>query len=183
MHKATIAALAVAVLTLMSVGSVRQGAQDAFNAVTHWGYYPYRDMRRTVALKPQKTVNRGPDTSSVPVHGREWVTDREVLTVTLVNPTVAAELDSSVARGERLYARTCVPCHGRDMRGDGPVAAQFMPPPDLRAQVTRDRRDGFIYSYIRNGGVVMPSHGAIVTGPETWDLVNYIRHMQKVDPR
>jgi mono/diheme cytochrome c family protein len=183
MLRATIAALAIGLLTLMSVGSVRQGAQDAFNAVTHWGYYPYRDMRRTVAIKPQKTVNRGPDSASVPVQGREWVTDREVLAATLVNPTAPADLDSSVARGERLYARTCVPCHGPDMRGDGTVAAQFMPPPDLRAAVTRGRKDGYLYSYIRNGGVVMPSHGAIISGPQAWDLVNYLRHMQKVDPR
>lgn len=183
MLRATIAALAIGLLTLMSLGSARQGVRDAWDAVTHLGYYPYRDMRLTVALKPQKTVHRAPDEASVPVGGREWVTDREVLAATLVNPVAAAGLDSSVARGGRLYARTCVPCHGPDMAGDGPVAAQFMPPPDLLAQATRDRKDGFIYSYIRHGGVVMPSHGAIISGPEAWDIVNHIRHMQKVSPR
>jgi mono/diheme cytochrome c family protein len=69
------------------------------------------------------------------------------------------------------------------MAGDGPVAALFMPPPDLLAEPTRLRKDGYIYSYIRHGGAVMPSYGAQVTAEEAWNLVNYIRHMQKTSPR
>jgi mono/diheme cytochrome c family protein len=100
-----------------------------------------------------------------------------------VNPTAPADLDSSVARGERKFRKTCVPCHGRTMMGDGPVAAQFMPPPDLLAQPTRERKDGYIFSYIRYGGVVMPSYGPAVSEREAWDLINFIRHQQKVNPR
>ena len=69
------------------------------------------------------------------------------------------------------------------MAGDGPVAAQFMTPPDLLAQQTRERKDGFIYTYIRHGGVVMPSYGFQVSAEEAWHLVNFIRHQQKVSPR
>jgi mono/diheme cytochrome c family protein len=67
--------------------------------------------------------------------------------------------------------------------GDGPVAALFMPPPYRLAQPTRERKDGYIYSYIRHGGIVMPSYGAQVTAAEAWDLIHYIRHLQKVSPR
>lgn len=183
MLKLLLAALAVGVLTLMSLGGVRQGARDAWNAVTHLGYYRIRDMRRSVALMPQKVVTRGPDSTSVPVGGREWLTDREALAARLVNPTAAADLDSSIARGERRFMRICSPCHGPQMLGNGTVAPQFMPPPDLMAQATRERKDGFLYSYIRNGGVVMPSYGASVSAAEAWDIVNHIRHMQKVSPR
>ena len=49
----------------------------------------------------------------------------------------------------------------------------------LQAQQTRDRKDGYIYSYIRHGGVVMPSYGAQVTSQEAWELIAYIRHMQQ----
>jgi hypothetical protein len=58
-----------------------------------------------------------------------------------------------------------------------------MPPPDLLAQATRERKDGFLYSYIRFGGIVMPSYGAQVTALEAWNVVNYLRHMQKTSPR
>jgi mono/diheme cytochrome c family protein len=58
-----------------------------------------------------------------------------------------------------------------------------MPPPDLLAEATRQRADGYLYSYIRHGGVVMPSYGAQVTAKEAWDLVNFIRQQQKATPR
>jgi mono/diheme cytochrome c family protein len=175
------------ILVLFSLGSVRQGLNDAFLSVTHLQYYPYRDMRRTVAFVPQHGVMRGPDSSSVPIqgkditHGLEGIELATKLGETLVNPTAAD--DSSIARGHRKFMKTCVPCHGPNLAGDGPVAALFMPPPDLLAQPTRERKDGYIFSYMRHGGVVMPSYGAQVTPNEAWDVINFIRHMQKTSPR
>ena len=87
------------------------------------------------------------------------------------------------SRGERKFMRTCKPCHGPIMKGDGPVAAMFMPPPDLLAETTRNRKDGYIFSYIRHGGMVMPPYGAQVTVAEAWDVIHYLRSMQKSTPR
>ena len=69
------------------------------------------------------------------------------------------------------------------MAGDGPVAAQFMPPPDLLAEATRKRTDGYMYMYMRHGGIVMPSYGNALSSKDAWDIVHYIRHMQKASPR
>jgi mono/diheme cytochrome c family protein len=174
-------------LVIFSLGTVRQGLDDGWNSITHWRYYPIRDMRRTVAIVPNHTSLRGPDAESVPVTGKELSYGLEGIELatrlgaTLHNP-IAAD-DSSIARGARKFLRTCVPCHGAKLMGDGPVAQSFMPPPDLLAQVTRERPDGYIYSYIRHGGVVMPSYGAQVTAEEAWNLINYLRHMQKTSPR
>jgi mono/diheme cytochrome c family protein len=182
-----ILAIAAVVMVIFSLGTVKQGLDDAYNAVTHLNYYPIRDMRRSVAIVPNHTSLRGPDPESVPVTGKELSYGLESIELatklgaTLKNP-VAAD-DSSIARGERKFIRTCVPCHGPQLAGNGPVAPLFMPPPDLLAQVTRERPDGYIYSYIRHGGVVMPSYGAQVTAEEAWNLINFIRHMQKVSPR
>ena len=107
--------------------------------------------------------------------------DRDVAAEKLHNPIPSS--DASIARGDSLFHKLCVPCHGRSMAGDGPVAAQFMTPPDLLAQQTRERKDGFIYTYIRHGGVVMPSYGFQVSAEEAWHLVNFIRHQQKMSPR
>ena len=161
--------------------SVQHGLQDVIRSWTHLSYYPIRDMRRSVALPPQKVINRLPDEASVPTIGREPVLDRDVAALKLRNPISSS--DESVARGDSLFRKLCVPCHGLSMAGDGPVAAQFMPPPDLLAQQTRERKDGYIYSYIRNGGVVMPSYGFQVSAEEAWHLVNFVRHKQKVSPR
>jgi mono/diheme cytochrome c family protein len=100
----------------------------------------------------------------------------------LKDPTEGAT-DSSIARGHRKFMKTCMPCHGVVMAGDGTVAPKFMPPPDLLAQTTRERKDGYIFSYIRHGGMIMPSYGAQVTADEAWDLIHYIRYMQKTSPR
>jgi mono/diheme cytochrome c family protein len=184
---------AVAVIAIMAGLSNQQGCKDLKQAWTKWSYYPIRDMRRTVVLNPQKVATRSPDTLSVPVNGRDRDADylrnpdhtgadlATMLGDKLTDPVGTS--DSSVARGERKFKKTCIPCHGPTLAGDGPVAPLFMPPPDLLAEATRQRKDGYIYSYIRHGGAVMPSYGAQVTDAEAWDLIHYIRHLQKVSPR
>ena len=183
----TVLLLAVALIVFASP-SARHGLRDLRTSWTRWRYPDVRDMRRSVALMPQKVSTRSPDSLTVPVGGwgdrlrdEDLQADREAATRGLVNP-VAAD-DSSLARGERSFIRMCVPCHGKALAGDGPVAASFMPPPDLLGQATRARTDGFIFSYIRHGGVVMPRYGQSVTAREAWDLVNFVRHRQKVNPR
>jgi hypothetical protein len=69
------------------------------------------------------------------------------------------------------------------MAGDGPVAAKFIPPPDLLAEGTRGRTDGFMYMYMRHGGAIMPSYGNVLSSRDAWSLVHYIRYMQKTSPR
>lgn len=191
--KVTAGLAGLVVLTMLVPSTMRQGLQDMTRSLTHLNYYPIRDMRRTVALSPQKVVTRAPDSLSIPVSGRELppvgadghalfgAELNERLGAILVNP-VASD-DSSVARGERRFLRVCAPCHGASLKGDGTVTAKFIPPPDLLAAQSRGRQDGWIYSYVRNGGAVMPMYGHIVTAQETWEIINYLRHMQKVSPR
>ena len=188
MIKSLLGLIAALVLTLLAVGEVRHGVKDLRSSWTHWDYPVIRDMRRTVVLNPQKVSTRPPDTLTVPITG--WgddldedalAADREKATASLANPTPLT--DESWKRGEAKFKIVCTPCHGAVMKGDGMVAAKFMPPPDLLAIQTRGRTDGFMFSYIRHGGVVMPRYGQSVNASEAWDLVNYIRHMQKVSPR
>ncbi len=181
MLKGAVALLVLAGVAMFTSISVQRGCKDATQSATHLAYFPIRDMRRSVALIPQKGQMMAPDTGSVPTVGRERVLDRELEAAHFVSPQAAD--DSSIARGQRKFMRTCVPCHGAKMDGTGPVAAQFMPPPDLLAEMTRGRKDGYIYSYIRTGGIVMPSYGAQVTPQEAYDLINFIRYMQKTSPR
>jgi mono/diheme cytochrome c family protein len=171
----------LAVVALLTSWTFQQGCKDATQSAVHWSYFAKRDMRRTVAMIPQKGQMTAPDTGSVPTVGRELFYDRDVEAAKFVNPQ--APDDSSIARGARKFMKTCIPCHGPKMDGTGPVAQNFMPPPDLLAEMTRNRKDGYIYSYIRTGGIVMPSYGAQVTAQEAYDLINYLRHMQKTSPR
>ncbi len=181
------ALLVIGITAIWGSITFQHGCRDATHSLTALVYPDRRDMRRTVGFVPNKDYMAGPDSLSVPTTGRErWnandvVNERARYEKTFTNPQ--APDDSSIARGQRKFLRTCIPCHGMELKGDGPVAAKFIPPPDLLAAMTRGRTDGYIYSYIRHGGAVMPTYGAQVTAQEAYDLINYIRHMQKTNPR
>lgn len=164
--------------------SLQNGCNDLQKSLTHLSYYPIRDMRQTVVIDPQRTVFRNPDSLSVPTIGRDPYTfdtaPYEVAGAKIQNPISGEE---SVVRGDSLFHRICTPCHGKSMAGDGLVVANYIPPPDLLAEGTRSRTDGYMYMYMRHGGAVMPSYGNALSSRDGWDLVNYIRHMQKVSPR
>ena len=189
MLKAAFGLVGTALVSLVFSFSSQSGCKDLRGSTTHLSYYDKRDMRTTVVLDPARGFLRDADTTAIPTTGVDRppagvmvaAEDRDAFAAKFVNPQAAD--DSSIVRGSRKFGKTCVPCHGRSMAGDGPVAALFMPPPDLLAAPTRARKDGFIYSYIRFGGVVMPSYGAQVTAEEAWNLVNFIRDQQKKNPR
>ncbi len=183
--------LLLGVIALWSV-SFQQGCQDVTKSLTHWTYYPIRDMRQTVAIDPQRgdpthpkwIAFRGPDSLAVPTMDVDrWMSDApyDMAGKMMVAPQTL--MDSAVVRGDTLFHTFCWTCHGMKMAGDGPVAATFMPPPDLLAEATRNRTDGYIFMYMRHGGVVMPSYGNAVSAKDAWDIVHYIRYMQKVSPR
>lgn len=95
------------------------------------------------------------------------------------NPVNSATPES-IANGRRLYSIACAPCHGPDGKGDGPVATKFVPPPDLRKGViVQKESDGFLQRYIGQGGALMPGHSEALSPREQWDVVNYIRSLQK----
>jgi mono/diheme cytochrome c family protein len=181
--------LIIGFVAVLGGGVFERGCRDLQKSLTHLPYYPIRDMRTSVSLVPQQTYLKPPDSLSVPTTGREvWnpdpammVAERTRLEKTFANPQ--ASDDSSIARGQRKYVRTCVPCHGASLKGDGPVVAKYIPPPDLLAAMTRGRTDGYLYAYIRHGGAVMPSYGAMVSAHDAYDLINFIRHEQKTNPR
>lgn len=190
MIKAAVALVGLALVSLVLSLGAQQGCKDLTRSTVHLTYYTTRDMRSTVVLDPARGFLRDPDTTAVPVGGVDRPLagtqpispeERDAFAAAFVNPQ--APDDSSIARGQRKFQKTCIPCHGKALAGDGPVAALFMPPPDLLAAPTRARKDGYIYSYVRHGGIVMPSYGAQVTPQEAYDLINYIRAMQKASPR
>ena len=178
-------------IALWSV-SFQQGCHDVKKSLTHLSYYPIRDMRQTVVIDPQRRDPTdpkwltfvGPDSAAVPsIDVDRWQGDPpyDAASKNLVAPPVT--MPASIVHGDTLFHNFCWTCHGMKMAGDGPVAPMFMPPPDLLAAPTRARTDGYIYMYMRHGGVVMPSYGNALSSRDAWDILHYIRSMQKTSPR
>lgn len=101
--------------------------------------------------------------------------------------------DQGVARGQRVFARTCATCHGPDGRGDGPAAADLDPSPrDLSTRQYRFRTTPSgeaptaqdLERTIRRGlpGTSMPAFGDLFSTAEMADLVRFIRSLQPSRP-
>ncbi len=136
-------------------------------------------MEDQIAIKPQEMPVPPPEWS-VPLTGREFPQPREI-EATYVSPVPPDS--QSVAHGEALFMIYCTPCHGPTGQGMGMVVQKgFMPPPALTGSVTRARSDGYIYSYLRHGGIIMPTYGFALHPRDAWDVVNYLRRLQRENP-
>jgi mono/diheme cytochrome c family protein len=133
------------------------------------------DMSRQPSIKPQRAP-RVPPSNSIPIQGKEMPIDRTTAGKTLHNPVEPTP--ASVENGKRLFNVYCVPCHGSDAKGDGPVSKKFVPPSNLMSEESRNRPDGYLFATIRQGGSSMPSQADGLSPKETWDIVNYLRSLQ-----
>lgn len=87
---------------------------------------------------------------------------------------------ASVGRGADLFRIYCVACHGAAGTGDGPVAKRgFPPPPSLVTGNSRQFKDGQLFHILSFGQANMPSLSAQLSRRDRWDLVNYVRTLQK----
>lgn len=113
---------------------------------------------------------------SVPRRGGELhhtVAEREAAALRK-NPMAATP--ESIRIGGDLYVVYCTPCHGPAGKGDGLVAAKFVPPADLtNPDLQKGRTDGYWQSYLSVGGSVMPSYAEALSPEEQWHVVNYLR--------
>lgn len=138
-----------------------------------WPWSP--DMEKQPSIRPQEAPLLPPP-GAVPRQGREPRMDRVKAGEQLRNPV--APTPASLENGKRLFLIYCALCHGPDAKGGGPVAAKFIPPPDLTLELFRQRPDGFLYGTIRDGGALMPGQGEALSSRERWDVVNYLRILQ-----
>ena len=97
--------------------------------------------------------------------------------------TSLTDFDSyGIARGAKLFAANCAPCHGADGRGDGPVGKNLdIPPADLTAEHLWAHDDGEMFWYLTHGidsprgGLSMPGFGAALGSEARWVLIDYVR--------
>src|SRR5260221_4138778 len=93
------------------------------------------------------------------------------------NP-LASSPESAAAAGRELYGKNCEVCHGFDGSGKTSAGGGLYPRPiDLRpaALNKRQRTDGELFYFIRNGIRNTGMPGWQFTDQQTWQLVSYIR--------
>jgi putative copper export protein/mono/diheme cytochrome c family protein len=94
-----------------------------------------------------------------------------------VNPVPATS--ASIDAGRVVYRQNCIPCHGADAKGDGPLAHTMDPAPaDLTYHMAPGvHPDGDIFNWISNGfpGSAMPAFKDHLSEQQRWDVINYLR--------
>jgi mono/diheme cytochrome c family protein len=98
------------------------------------------------------------------------------------NPVPADE--TSISRGQELFALNCAMCHGPKGRGDGIVGAALVNhPADMAGESVLSMSDGDIFMTISNGvrdkppAWRMPPLNENLTVRERWDVVNFVREV------
>lgn len=118
-----------------------------------------------------------PPAQSIPIEGAVYIPNSQALPL---NPTKAD--DSSIARGKELFAINCQMCHGVTGEGNGPIAAFLtkFKPANLTSPLIKAFPDGQIFMTITNGVPDrMPPLNENLTVSERWDVVNYVRTLNK----
>lgn len=138
------------------------------------GVWP-ASMEQEPAVQPLAEARPAPE-GSIPLGGIEILDDRE--DDTDLAPPYPLD-DAAAARGAALFAIHCIACHGKEGRGDGPVSQVFPPAPNLRHISICKRTDGFIYGTLTAGGRAMPTMREGTTSRDRWDLVAFVRKLQR----
>ena len=133
-----------------------------------------------MAVQPAPAPYAGPQEpveGTLPTHGR-FPLDRSRLEVLYPDNPLPASAEVSEA-GRQHFSVYCAPCHGPNGKGDGPVAAKFIPPTDLANPFIQENTDGWLYGTIRNGVRLMPRYGIELTEEESWQIVAFLRTLKQ----
>jgi mono/diheme cytochrome c family protein len=152
-----------------------------------------QDMMVTDAVKAQRPDPgapngigmREPVVGTVPVgYVAENLTDLTVAEKELKNPLVDDMSKDVLMTGQKFYVTNCGVCHGN--KGEGAVAAKltiadFMPlkPWPINNDKISGWTDAHIYFVISKGQGLMGPYASHIPQKYRWQVVNYIRHLQK----
>jgi mono/diheme cytochrome c family protein len=178
-------------LWLVAAAAVLLGGCSARNWKDSWRRLPSPDdvvaqvpwfqVMHYPASIPPYAMMRPPVEGTVPVNadiqGYDVTPANQKAIDAIKNPVSAS--DASLARGRNRFLIFCQPCHGANAAGDGPVNTKLLVAPSLLTDKAKALSDGYIYSMIRRGRGIMPAYGDRIFGNDRWDIVNYVRQLQR----
>lgn len=87
--------------------------------------------------------------------------------------------DKNLEIGKAKYNTYCSPCHDYNGTGLARLNGQFPNPPSLHTDKIRNWKDGRIFHIITVGQNTMPSYAQQLTDTERWQVITYIRALQR----
>lgn len=153
-----------------------------------------QDMMESPAIKAQEYDEASPHHSGmrVPPEGTapvgfepyKYATDVEAASKNLKNPLVGKFDEETLLVGQKYYETNCAICHG--FKGEGGIAAKAsvaekmaLKPPAVVSDKVKGWTDGHLYHVITVGQGVMGPYAAHIPQKYRWQVVNYIRFLEK----
>ena len=192
-HRANLAliivlVLVLALLVLFRVNHSRPNYQiilgdDMTYSPAYTAYAPNKNFinGRTMQAPVAGTIARGAHVFDFEATPQDAIRAGEQL----ANPfgSSTEEAAASADRGALTFRTICVTCHGGDAAGNGPVAMRgFPPPPSLLTGKSREMKDGQLFHILTLGQNSMPQFAAQFPPERRWDVINYIRRLQREAP-
>lgn len=154
-----------------------------------WSYFNDMEESQAYETYSENPYLPGNKTMTGPVEGTVHTEENayyfvktpedELKAASLVNP-LAEHFNQEEATV--LYERFCIVCHGENGDGQGILYTSKkypIQPASYHAERALNKTDGQLFHNIRAGFGVMGAHGYMMSVDETWQLVNYIRHLQE----
>jgi mono/diheme cytochrome c family protein len=98
------------------------------------------------------------------------------------NPLTAT--DDTLVAGAKLYRDNCAGCHGSSANPDAAMGHAFNPPAPQFMADSADMADNLNFYIIRHGirWTGMPAWKAKFNDEQIWQLVTFLKHMDKLPP-
>ena len=135
------------------------------------------DMADTPTVKAQEDYLDPPDYS---VHTQAILYPKDMATAEKDLANQIRSHPKVIEKGKVLYGTFCAVCHGLNGKGEGTLSNAYVAPvPDITRAEMRSRADGFYFLKITKGGPMMPSYGHAIDPEERWQIIHYLRTLQK----
>lgn len=150
-----------------------------------------QDMMESPALKaqeadpgaPNNAAMRVPPENTVPVGFKPYPYGMDVDAAKQNKNPLAGDFSEPVLlAGMKSYETNCMICHAQHGEGgDKQSVSEFMAlkAPTLLSDKVKNMTDGHLYHIVTMGQGVMGGYATQVPQSVRWQLVNYIRHLQK----
>jgi len=88
--------------------------------------------------------------------------------------------EKAIAMGKKLFNNMCAICHGKTGKGNGVAGMSLTPRPANFLSIDVEKEtDGAIFWKMTEGKAPMAAYKEILTEDQRWDVVCYIRELQK----
>lgn len=155
-----------------------------------------QDMMESPAIKaqeydaesPHHSGMRVPPDGSVPVGFTpyKYGVNAEAAAKELKNPLAGDMSPDTLMTGQKYFETNCAICHSSNGSGGANLpVGQFMAlkPPTLTSDKIKGWPDGHIYHVITMGQGVMGPYASHIPQKYRWQVVNYVRFLQKQESK